>query len=82
MEQAAQEERDYAIENGRVDEDGTPLCTVVADGMWSKRSYKTKYNALSGTVWFTLSFFYNVFETGLSLCCPLLQNIYTFQQAF
>ncbi|KAL4120167.1 hypothetical protein QTP88_012897 [Uroleucon formosanum] len=24
------------------------MCTVVADGQWSKRSYKTKYDALSG----------------------------------
>lgn len=25
-----------------LDVDGTPMCTVVADGQWSKRSYKTK----------------------------------------
>lgn len=24
--------------------------TVIADGTWSKRSYKTNYNALSGAV--------------------------------
>jgi hypothetical protein len=26
------------------------MCTVVADGQWEKRSYKTKYDALSGAV--------------------------------
>jgi len=41
-------------------DDGIPFCTVVADGQWSKRSYKTKYVALSGVVrkilFFSLSF--------------------------
>ncbi len=32
------------------DDDGVPMCTVIADGQWSKRSYKTKYDALSGVV--------------------------------
>ncbi|XP_022182082.1 uncharacterized protein LOC111041936 [Myzus persicae] len=48
MKIAGDEERRLAIEAGSVDIDGIPMCTVVADGQWSKRSYKTKYDALSG----------------------------------
>lgn len=47
---AGEEERKLALESGDVDDDGVPFCTVVADGQWSKRSYKTKYDALSGVV--------------------------------
>lgn len=47
---AGQEEKEFALQTGNVDEDGVPMCTVVADGQWSKRSYKTKYDALSGVV--------------------------------
>lgn len=50
MQMAGDEERQMALENGEVDVDGIPMCTVIADGQWSKRSYKSKYNALSGTV--------------------------------
>ncbi|XP_060861794.1 uncharacterized protein LOC132938802, partial [Metopolophium dirhodum] len=49
MQKAGNEERQMALENGEVDVDGIPMCTVIADGQWSKRSYKSKYNALSGT---------------------------------
>ncbi|KAL4131708.1 hypothetical protein QTP88_008982 [Uroleucon formosanum] len=48
MKIAGDEKRRLAIEAGSVDIDGIPMCTVVADGQWSKRSYKTKYDALSG----------------------------------
>lgn len=48
--QAGIEERRLAIECGNVDKDGVPMCTVIANGQWSKRSYKTKYNAFSGAV--------------------------------
>ncbi|KAJ8885147.1 hypothetical protein PR048_011343 [Dryococelus australis] len=48
LREAAQEEAAIAVTNGEVDEQGIPLLTVVADGSWSKRSYKTKYYALSG----------------------------------
>ncbi|XP_060853394.1 uncharacterized protein LOC132931411 [Rhopalosiphum padi] len=48
MIKAGNEERQLALECGNTDVDGTPMCTVVADGQWSKRSYKTKYDALSG----------------------------------
>ncbi|CAI6355909.1 unnamed protein product [Macrosiphum euphorbiae] len=45
---AGKEEREIAIKNGNVDENGIPMCTVIADGQWPKRSYKTKYNSFSG----------------------------------
>ncbi|CAI6362985.1 unnamed protein product [Macrosiphum euphorbiae] len=45
---AGKEEREIAIKNRNVDENGIPMCTVIADGQWSKRSYKTKYNSFSG----------------------------------
>ncbi|XP_022172386.1 uncharacterized protein LOC111035173, partial [Myzus persicae] len=48
MRLAGVEEKRLAIEAGDIDSDGTPLCIVVADGQWGKRSYKTKYDALSG----------------------------------
>lgn len=50
MLKAGNEERQQAIESGNIDEDGIPMCTVIADGQWSKRSYKTKFNAFSGAV--------------------------------
>lgn len=50
MEIAGKEEARLAIEENNVNEDGIPLVTVVADGTWSKRSYKSNYNALSGAV--------------------------------
>lgn len=48
MKQAGEEEKQIAIKCGNVNSDGIPMCTVIADGQWSKRSYKTKYDALSG----------------------------------
>lgn len=39
-----------AIEKREVDHIGRPKIAVVAVGAWSKLSYKTKYNALSGVV--------------------------------
>lgn len=48
MEDAAAEEARLAREHGEVDKDGTPLITVVADGAWCKRSYRTNYSSLSG----------------------------------
>lgn len=50
MIKAGNEERQIAIKNGNIDENGVPMCTVIADGQWSKRSYKTKYNSFSGAV--------------------------------
>lgn len=47
---AGKEERRLALESGSIDNDRIPMCTVVADGQWSKRSYKTNYDALSGVV--------------------------------
>ncbi|KAJ8896659.1 hypothetical protein PR048_002003 [Dryococelus australis] len=48
--EAAKEEAALAKEVGEVDKEGCPLITVVADGSWAKRSYKTKYDSLSGVV--------------------------------
>lgn len=57
IEEAGKEEARLAIENGEVNSNGVPLITVVADGAWSKRSYKHNYNALSGVVSY---FFYHI----------------------
>ncbi|CAH1109256.1 unnamed protein product [Psylliodes chrysocephalus] len=48
LRKAGEEEAAIAQEKGDVDSTGTPYITVIADGAWSKRSYKTNYNALSG----------------------------------
>jgi hypothetical protein len=45
---AGQEELRLAVEAGEVDSNGVGMITVIVDGAWSKRSYKTNYNALSG----------------------------------
>jgi hypothetical protein len=50
MEEAGAMEVALALEEGNVDADGTPLCTVIGDGQWCKRSYKTKYDSMSGVV--------------------------------
>lgn len=46
--EAGEEDRKLALEAGDVDSDGIPFTTVIVDGAWAKRSYKTNYNALSG----------------------------------
>ncbi|GBN88648.1 hypothetical protein AVEN_93006-1 [Araneus ventricosus] len=48
MELTVSEERSLAIQRGDVDSEGIPLLTVVVDGSWAKRSYKTNYASLSG----------------------------------
>ncbi|KAK5640569.1 hypothetical protein RI129_011380 [Pyrocoelia pectoralis] len=48
MEEAGKEEAELAKEVGDIDDDGIPTITVIADGAWSKRSYKVNYDALSG----------------------------------
>lgn len=50
MTAAAKEEMAHAVATGQVTAEGYGLVTVVADGMWSKRSYRTNYNANSGMV--------------------------------
>lgn len=50
MEIAASEEKKLAIQRGDVDSEGIPLITVIVDGSWAKRSYRTNYASLSGTV--------------------------------
>lgn len=58
MRLAGIEEKQLAIVAGDIDTDGVPLCPVIADGQWGKRSYKTKYDALSGAVRIVL--FYHI----------------------
>ncbi|KAK4886106.1 hypothetical protein RN001_002377 [Aquatica leii] len=48
MKEAAIKEAECARSIGRIDNDGVPLLEVVADGCWSKRSYRSNYSALSG----------------------------------
>ncbi|CAG4975823.1 unnamed protein product [Colias eurytheme] len=48
MDQAAEEEKNMAIAEGRVSKNGTPIIDVIADGVYAKRSYKKNYSALSG----------------------------------
>jgi hypothetical protein len=55
MRLAGIEEKQLAIEAGDIDTDGVSLCSVIVNGQWGKRSYKTKYDALSRAVGFFLS---------------------------
>lgn len=48
MKENVENEKKLAIERGDVNVDGMSLLTVVTDGCWSKRFYRTDYNALSG----------------------------------
>ncbi|KAF4532108.1 hypothetical protein B566_EDAN006202 [Ephemera danica] len=48
MEKAGEEEYELALNDSDVDDDGTPIVTVAADVSWPKRSFKSKYESLSG----------------------------------
>ncbi|KAK4877099.1 hypothetical protein RN001_009605 [Aquatica leii] len=50
MIESGKREKEYAVSNGDLCLDGTPCITVYVDGSWSKRSYGTNFNALSGMV--------------------------------
>jgi hypothetical protein len=50
MKIAGEEERQIVLNSGNVDVEGVPVCTVIADGQWSKRCYKTKFYSFSGAV--------------------------------
>lgn len=50
MKLAAEEEGTLARQRGDMYKDCVPLLTVVAGGSWSKRSYRSNYNSLSGVV--------------------------------
>lgn len=54
MKGAGEEETRLALEENNVDQNREPVITVISDGAWSKRSYKTNYNAASGVVSFFL----------------------------
>lgn len=48
MAKAGIEEAEHAKDIGRVDCEGTPMIDVIADGCWSKRSFRNNYSASSG----------------------------------
>lgn len=48
MADAAEEERRLAIQDERVDSNGIAIIDVIADGCYSKRSYRKNYSSLSG----------------------------------
>ena len=50
MELAATEEKKLAFERGEIDRNQIPLLTVVVDGSWAKRSYRSNYASSSGVV--------------------------------
>ncbi|CAG9857125.1 unnamed protein product [Phyllotreta striolata] len=50
MKRAGEKEKQIAIEKQQYCKNGVPWITVYVDGSWSKRSYGTNYNALSGIV--------------------------------
>ncbi|KAK4874266.1 hypothetical protein RN001_013626 [Aquatica leii] len=47
---AGKEKSELARKAGGVNIDGIPKITVIADGSWCKRSYKSNYNAASGVI--------------------------------
>lgn len=68
MEEAVKLEIEEARKRGHIDSDGTPLLTVIVDGSWGKRSYKNKYNSLSGVV----SYFIVLSTFPFNITCSLL----------
>ncbi|KAK4887489.1 hypothetical protein RN001_003760 [Aquatica leii] len=50
MKQAGEQERRLNIDAGEVNKNGIPVISVIVHGAWSKRSYRTNYNALSSGV--------------------------------
>lgn len=50
MKIAVEEEKEMAVQRGDIDTERIPLLTVIVDGTWSKRSYRTNYASLSGAV--------------------------------
>ncbi|KAK5644635.1 hypothetical protein RI129_001761 [Pyrocoelia pectoralis] len=48
LKKAGEEEKRIAITNGTITKDNMPIISVIVDGAWCKRSYRTNYNASSG----------------------------------
>ncbi|XP_049705378.2 uncharacterized protein LOC126056452 [Helicoverpa armigera] len=71
MKAAGKRERDAAIERGDITKDGIPYIDVIADGCWSKRSYKANYSALSGAAAIVGRTFGEVLYIGIKnkYCC-------------
>lgn len=78
MEEAGEEERRLAIENGRFHE-GKPYTRVITDGGWSQRSHGHRYSALSGCA-VIIGFYTNkILHLGVknkfcSTCARLIQR--------
>jgi len=62
---AGNEEAALAVIENNVNEKGIPLITVTADDAWSKRSYKSGYNALSGVVSILPDFLKKLFRSSI-----------------
>lgn len=75
IKKAGEEERKLAIQHGDIDIDGVPMITVVADGQWSKRSYKTKYDALSGVVNIIIIYFLIIYYTIIDILIFLFKSL-------
>lgn len=48
MTEAGKQDKEIAVAEGKITKDGYGVVDVIADGCWSKRSYKKNYSALSG----------------------------------
>lgn len=63
---AGKEEAALAVMENNVNEKGIPsLITVMADGAWSKRSYKSGYNAFSVVVSILSDFIKKLFRSSI-----------------
>lgn len=48
MKETGKRQKELALAQGNVTKEGYGEIDVIADGCWSKRSYKKNYSALSG----------------------------------
>jgi tRNA A37 methylthiotransferase MiaB len=69
MRRATEEEAQHARAIKSIDENDVPLVPVVVDGCWSKRSYNTNYNALSGAA--AIIGQHTGYETNMYVLCFL-----------
>jgi len=73
---AGKEEAALAVMENNVNEKGIPLITVIADGAWSKRSYKSGKNTLSGIVSILSDFLKKLFRSSIIFFFFLLDACY------
>jgi hypothetical protein len=76
MESAVKDEAELAVVRGEVDDDGTPLLAVIADGSWCKRSYRTNYNSSSGLVSYVFQNFIGHGESQYAQACYLFLKLF------